>query len=179
MPGGMQLGLAATAGILANSGAGSWLLQTTGTNAYQLVLVTAPSRFATTWSLLSFNFSSGAATGVQRISVQADLTAGVVTAFVNGTQVAVTGSTLPANSTLNENQYFPFSINSFADSKPGSNNVDFAVYGFCLSRSIRYANNGTGQAQIPHPQFGGTPTTSLWFCPARRPAAPSRSPMAE
>ncbi len=151
-----QLGAYATSGFATSTGAGSWGLQTTGANAYQLVLVTVASRFATTPTILSFNFSSGAATGVQKITVQTDLTAGVVTAFVNGTQVAVTGSTLPANSTLNENQYYPFSINSYATTKDGSTNVDFALYGLCVSRSIRYANNGTGQAQIPHPQFGGS-----------------------
>jgi hypothetical protein len=162
MPGGLNLFAIGTTGgsgsgaTTAGEAACPFFVQTTGTNAYKVFLNTQSSRFSTTWNVYSFSFSSGTATGVQKIALQVDWVAGLVTAYVNGTQVAVTGSTLPANSIPNENQVLPFTINSYLDGTSQSSGGDFALYGYCISLSNRYATNGAGTAQVAHPQFSST-----------------------
>ncbi|HEY2154680.1 MAG TPA: hypothetical protein VGH33_03555, partial [Isosphaeraceae bacterium] len=130
-----------------------WFVTTTGANTFRLSLSTQPARFGPAGGPYNLSFSSGSATGVQRVAIQVDCAAGVVTAFVNGVQVAVTGDPPPANSTLNENQYMPFVVNSNGDGGGQSGGKDFALYGLCVSRSIRYANRGAATAQVAHPQL--------------------------
>ncbi len=139
------------------AGAGCWFLSTAGTNTYKLYLYTQATRFGPVVAH-AFTFSSGAATGVQRITIQPDLVTSAVTAFVNGTQVAVSQvtGTLLANSTLNENQFYPFTLASHGDGTPGAGGANFAVYGLSISKSLRYATLGIGRPQTPHPQFSGT-----------------------
>jgi hypothetical protein len=146
-----------------------WFITTTGTNAFRLSVCTQPVRFGPFGGPYNFDISSGAATGVQRITIQVDCVAGTVIAFVNGTQVAATGSSLPANSTLNENHYMPFTVNSVGDGGGQSSGGDFALYGLCVSLSLRYANNGVGRPQVAHPQMSygaltlpGSPTGGTW-----------------
>ena len=159
MPSGINLFGVGAPGPLTATGAGVWYVTTSATNTYRLTLYTQAARFGP-FATHVFTFTSGAATGVQRISFQVDLVAGAVTAFVNGSQVAVTtvSGALTANMNLNENQYFPFVLNSNGDGTPGASGVNWSLYGFCISRSLRYANLAAGQAQAPHPQLTGTST---------------------
>ena len=152
VPGGTQL-----FGLGANGYGPSspFTLCTSAANAFTLLVSTQAVEYGPVSNSI-LTFSSGSATGVQRIAIQIDLVAGAVTAFVNGTQVAVTGTAPSAGLNLNENPYWPFVINALYDGSNGSCGADFALYGLCLSRSIRYANNGNGQAQVPNPQIYGT-----------------------
>ncbi len=156
------------------AGAGCWFLATSSTNTYKLYLYTQAARFGPVVAH-AFTFTSGSATGVQRISVQVDLVAGAVTAFVNGSQVSVTAvtGTLSANSTLNENQYYPFTLGTHGDGTPGANGTAFAIYGLAISKSLRYANLGSGQAQVPHPQFSGTSTGGSGIVTLTLPGSPT------
>jgi hypothetical protein len=121
---------------------------TSAPNTYVLLVSTQAAKFGPAANNY-YSFSSGSATGVQRITVQIDLPNRQVTAYVNGIQVAVSGGgVLPGGVSLNENQYDVFVINQNGSAPPGSGSADFGLYGLCLSRSIRYANNGVGQPQV-------------------------------
>lgn len=112
----------------------------------------------------TYTFSAGSAVGVQRISIQVDLVNRVVLAWVNGTQVAVTGPPPPVGAMFLEVEDSTWVMNAVVNSGA---NVDFALYGLCVSRCPRYANNGVGTAQVVHPSifnFGGGNATLFMSC---------------
>jgi hypothetical protein len=120
-----------------------------GPNQYTVYIGTQSSKFAPPVTSV-YQFTS-AATGVQKITLQINLVDGTFSAAVNGVQVAVTGSGLVAGTTLNENFFDQFVVNS-AGTLPGGPKADFALYGCCFSRSIRYTTPGVGatMARVDH-----------------------------
>ncbi len=148
VPAGFLFGLGGTGASVPTAPA-PFLVSSGGSGLYNVYVAyqTAPFAPATT---THYTFSSGAATGVQRISFQVDLVGRTFLAWVNGVQVAVTGAAPPAGVTLNANNVYQFSLNAEAATP---SNADFAIYGLNLSQNLRYANNGTGTAQVAHPSF--------------------------
>jgi hypothetical protein len=136
---------------------GVWVLRTSSANTYQLTLYTQTVRFGPV-SKNVFTFSTGTATGVQRISVGVDCTNAVITAygpFNGGSNVQLTvthtSGTFTAGCFPSENQYFPFTVNAQGNGQSGGGNTDWALYGLAISCSLRYAN--VSGAQIANPQF--------------------------
>ena len=117
-------------------------IQLGSANSYTVYVGTQPKQFGTPVTT-AFNFSTGAATGPQKIAIQIDAGAGTFSAFLNGVQLAVTGGPLPPNSVFNENLYDQFFFNS-GGSNFTINSTDIALYGLCMSRSIRYTTPGVG-----------------------------------
>ena len=107
----------------------------------------------------AYTFSAGSTTtGVVKITFQVDLINQAVAAWVNGTQVAVTGAApsaglrFPEPGTAEGHGLDAFYMNAeFTPTNPGG--ADFAVYGMSFSKTLKYANKGVGAAQTPNPQI--------------------------
>ena len=149
MPGSMQLfGM----GDTSSGTAYPYFVYTTAPNMYQIKFDTQAAAFGDHQSR-TFWFSSGSATGVQRITIQIDLVASQVSAYVNGTQATVNGILGPnwgPGLQFAENDYFPMLIADAGGNRPSlgnANGFDFSLYGMLCSRAIRYRNDGAGQPQ--------------------------------
>lgn len=150
-----------------------YAITTTGSGGFAFRLSYQTAQFAVPVQL-DYTFTSPAPTGVQRVTIQVDMVAGKVNAWVGGNgaqpvQVAVTGPAIPAGVSLNQNIFDAFLINQSV----GSNTLpfgqaslpDFAVYGFALHRTLLYPDLGTGSAQVMHPQIGGTSSGGPLYLP--------------
>lgn len=124
-------------------------LFTSATNTYSFYLGTQTAQFANP-DITVFSFTTGAATGVQKITVQVDLTTSPPTIYaaVNGLRVAVSGGPTPSNSNLSENKYESFVINS-PGSMPGGSTAtaDWNLYGLSMTRAASYTTPSVGSAQ--------------------------------
>lgn len=121
-------------------------LRTDGDNQWTFAISTQSARFAEPQTVF-FTFSSGEATGLQRLSFQIDLDKGTFVPFTNGVQAAVTPlitkyTALTPGASLNENLTEAFYVNS-----PNGQRKDFVLAGLCLTRTKRYAENGPGTPQ--------------------------------
>lgn len=148
-----------------------FVLSSTGAGAFSLIVGYQAAKFAPV-TTTTHTFSAPGATGVVRVSAQIDLVNRAVTAFVNGVQVAVSGGTPPAGARFPEPGTAPkdnihgFFLNAqynLASDNRGS--ADLALYGFSVSKTLKYANRGADAAQTPNPQIcnsiltiPGTPT---------------------
>jgi hypothetical protein len=119
------------------------IVRVTGTNTFSVTLGTQAARLGTT-TARDFTFSSGSATGVQKITLQVDCIAGTVKAAVNRVEVAVAG-TLPANCYPNENLCNQWVFNNYGDI-PSVTQGDWSLLGFGVSLAPRYTFAGTGQS---------------------------------
>lgn len=141
-------------GLVTNGEAYPFVIYMEEDNRYRVVFATQTKAFGPR-ELRIFAFSSGNATGVQRISIQIDLETHSVTAYVNATQVQTFDSLGREWGTselrFNENHFFPFLIGDAGGARPQFgviNGYDFSLYGLLLSRSIRYENHGIGEPQL-------------------------------
>jgi hypothetical protein len=151
-------------------------LYTDAPNSYVVLFCTQASQFGPL-TTRRFGFSSGTATGVQKIAFQIDLNAAGVSAFVNGLQVSTVnnlGADFASGFRFAENDYYPLLIGDSGGNRPSLGNVggfDFNLYGFCISRTIRYQSNGVAlpQRRVDNP---ATPITDLYryFTPRFSPA---------
>lgn len=85
-----------------------------------------------------------------RISVQIDLKAATVTAFVNGTQVAVTPPTgpWPKGLAFATNDHFSFLVGAGGPQGNNSGTLpDLVLFGLKVSNAVRYADAGPGKPQ--------------------------------
>jgi hypothetical protein len=118
-------------------------LWSNGSGSFTLYFATQPGRLAAP-TAGSITASVGAATGVVRLVFEIDTAAGVGRAFsgtsTTNTPLTVTGS-VPSGVFLAENPKYPFLVNGLGDVNPGGG-IDFALYGLCLSRSMRYTALG-------------------------------------
>jgi hypothetical protein len=93
------------------------------------------------------------AKGVRRLSIQIDLKAAKVSAFMDGIQVATStlmGPPLGPGLHFAENDYFPFLVADGGGDRPGlgsANGIDWILYGLLLSRTIRYTDDAPGRPQ--------------------------------
>lgn len=108
----------------------------------------------------SYTFPDGGATGLVRVTCQANLQAGTVAAWVNGVQVATKGPKLPPGvrfpepGTAPKDNVHAFHVNGqYYPAAHGS--ADFALYGLSVSKTLKYADLGPGSPQTPHPQLCG------------------------
>jgi hypothetical protein len=129
-------------------------LQTYATNGFQFAWGTQTQKFGPV-TQGSVTFSSGAATGVQRIAIQLDLVAGAIQVYANGQQVATSGNPPAAGSTLAENICNAFLVNGQGKGGQAAGG-DFALYGLSIVPHLRYAATGAGTAQVAHPQLVGS-----------------------
>ena len=98
-----------------------------------------------------------------RVTVQIDLAKGRVSAFSDGVQLAtsiVLGPALVPGLTFAENHCYPLLIGDDGGARPSLGNVSgrrFDLYGFCLSRTIRYRDDVAVQTRV-----GGGPITDRY-----------------
>ena len=146
-----------------------WAISLQGTNTYSVNFRTADQPDYQGGTAYQFSFSSGTATGPQKIALQWNFIVGKFTAYVNGTQVAVSGGgTFPAGLQFATNEYWAFQFGGNqgdAQVEPGpggSAGLDLILYGLLLSAQLRYLDNGAGQ---PQARINGQPTTDgyRWF----------------
>lgn len=122
----------------------------------------------------AFNFTLGAATQPFRIALQFDLDNAVLSAFVNGVQIALAepNNLSPTSNTpfapglglkFAPNEHHPFLIGAdgINGTYNGSTGTDLRVYGLRLSNTIRYQNNGPGQRQV-RADTPSTPINDAW-----------------
>ena len=122
-----------------------WQVQMAAANTFNLYVSTQAVRLGPQ-TIHQYQLSTGAATGVQKIAFQVDLDAGVVSAVVGGKQAALTLLATPvvAGTHFTENQWDTFAVNNAGSKTYSGVAADFALYGCCLSRSIRYNTPGIG-----------------------------------
>ena len=152
-------------------------LYTDAPNSFVVLFCTQATRFGPT-TTRRFGFSSGSATGVQKLAFQIDLGAAQVSAFVNGLQVAtsnILGADFAPGFAFAENDYYPLLIGDSGGNRPSLGNVggfDFNLYGFCISRTIRYQPKAAGLPQV-RADNPATPITDLYryFTPRFSPAS--------
>ncbi len=100
-----------------------------------------------------FTFRVPPAKGVRRLTVQLDLKAAKVSAYVDGVQVATSillGPEFRPGLHFAENDYFPLLIADHGGDRPAlgsANGVDWVLYGLLLSRTVRYADDAPGRLQ--------------------------------
>jgi hypothetical protein len=151
-------------GDYAGSSPGVFFLRVDAPNVFTLLVSTQAARHED-WSSRSvqyFRFSTGAATGVQRIAVSLDLDAGKVRAYGNGVQLDVqpfVTTTWPdPKRSLNENRYDSWSMNHGA-SPPSGPYFDWTLHGYSVRRSCPYADDGAGR---PQRRIDGGPIGDRW-----------------
>ena len=149
MPSGLPI---AGLGVATKGQTYPFVLYTGADNRYTILFCTQAARFGPSVTR-RLDFSSGSLTGVQKIAIQIDLVNAAVSAYVNGVQVATTNS-LQADWApglhFTENDYFPMLIGNMGGDRPSLGSLtgfDFNLYGFLLSRTVRYLSNGVGQPQ--------------------------------
>ena len=122
----------------------------------------------------AYNITLTPATPPFKIALQFDLDNAVLSAFVNGVQVAIASpnNLSPTSSTpfapglglkfaLNDHHPFLIGADGINGAYSGPTGTDLRVYGLRLSNTLRYQNNGVGRGQV-RADAPATPLNDSW-----------------
>jgi hypothetical protein len=132
----------------ANANNFPWKCYIDGNSQIHIDWVTQAVRFGPTQTY-SLSIPQAKAGGVQRVTLQIDLTGPSATGWVNGVQGSAGTAGMTSGACFRENEDYPFQIAGFGTSDSfGATFADFAIYGLSISTTLRYRIGVVGSTQV-------------------------------